>query len=54
MDYIFLVKLYLNKLKNYLRVRGLKMSGDKNELVALVFFAMENNVIAVKTAKRKI
>ena len=48
MGYIFVAKLYLNKLKNYLRVHGLKMSCDKNEL--LFFSAMENNVIAVKTA----
>ena len=31
----------LNELKNYLKVQGLKISGNKNELVARVFSAMK-------------
>ena len=49
MDYDLAVKMHVNELKNYLKVRGLKMSGYKNELVGRVFSAMEN-VMPVKTA----
>ena len=42
--------MHVNELKNHLKVRGLKISGNKNELVARVFSAMENNVMPVKTA----
>ena len=45
MDYDLVVKL-----KNCLKVPGLKISGNKNELVARVFSAIENNVMPVKTA----
>ena len=31
-------------MKNYLKVRELKIPGNKKELVARVFYAMENNV----------
>ena len=56
MDYYDLVaKMNVNELKHYLKVPGLKISGNKNELVArfnffVFFFAMENNVMQVKTA----
>ena len=40
----------VNELKNYLKVQGLKLSGNKNELVARVFSAMKNNVVPVRTA----
>ena len=57
MDYYDLVaKMHVNELKHYLKVPGLKISGNKNELVArfyffiFYFFAMENNVMQVKTA----
>ena len=33
-----------------MKVRGLKISGNKNELVARVFSAMKNNVTPEKTA----
>ena len=46
MDYDFVAKIQVN----YLKVRGPKISGNKNELVARVFSAMENNVMPVKTA----
>ena len=50
MDYDLVAKMHVNELKNYLKVRGLKISGNRNELVARVFSAMENNFIPVKTA----
>ena len=57
MDYYDLVaKMHVNELmKHYLKVLGLKISGNKNELVARFYFfvflfAMENNVMQVKTA----
>ena len=49
MDYDLVVKMHVNELKNYLKVRGLKISSNKNELVARVFSAMENNFMPVKT-----
>ena len=50
MDHDLAAKMHINELKNYLKVRGLKISGNKNELVARVFSAMGNNVTTVKTA----
>ena len=50
MDYDLVAKMHVNQLKNYLNVRGLKISGNKNELVARVFSATENKVMLVKTA----
>ena len=50
MDYDLVAKIHLNELKNYLKIRGLKTLGKKNELVARVFSAMENNIIPMKTA----
>ena len=50
MDYRLVAKIHVNELKNYLKVRGLKMSGNKNELVAGVFSAMENTVMPMETA----
>ena len=35
-------KMSLEKLKNYLRIRGLKVNGRKNELVVRVFTSSEN------------
>ena len=40
----------MNELKNYLEVRGLKISGNKNEFMLVFFSARENNVKPVKTA----
>ena len=45
-----LEKLKIEKLRNYLRLGGLKVTGKKVELVARVFAATENNVQSVKTA----
>ena len=36
-DYDLLAKMHINQLENYLKVRGLKISGSKNELVLRVF-----------------
>ena len=49
MDYDLVATMHVNELKDYLKVRGLKTSGNKNELVAPVFCSMENNVMPVKT-----
>ena len=40
----------VEELKNYLKIRGLKVTGTKKELVARVFAASENGVQPVKTA----
>ena len=40
----------LEELENYLRIRGLKVNGRKNELVARIFAASENGVNWIKTA----
>ena len=43
-------KLNMEELKNYLKIRGLKVTGRKKELVARVFNSQENEVKPVKTA----
>ena len=43
-------KLKVDELKTYLRLRDLKVSGCKDELVARVFVVVENNVQPVLTA----
>ena len=50
MDYEMIEKLNMEELKNYLKIRGLKVTGRKKELVARVFNAQENSVKPVKTA----
>ena len=50
MDYNLISKTSLEKLKIYLRIRGLKVNGRKNELVARVFASSENGVKSIKTA----
>ena len=50
MDYELLEKMKVEELKNYLKMRGLKVTGTKKELVARVFAASENGVQPVKTA----
>ena len=44
-------KMKVQELKIYLRKRGLNVSGRKEELVARVFAASENNVQPIKTAQ---
>ena len=50
MDYDLISKMSLEELKNYLRIRGLKVNGRNIELVARLFAASENNVKPIKTA----
>ena len=40
----------LEELKNYLRIRDLKVNGRKNGLVVRVFATGENGVKSIKTA----
>ena len=51
MDLDMLSKMKVDELKNFLRLRGLKVSGRKEELVARAFVAIENNVQIVQTAE---
>jgi hypothetical protein len=51
MDFDMLTKMRVDELKIFLRLRGLKVSGRKEELVARAFAAIENNVQPVKTAE---
>ena len=51
MDVKLLSSMKVEELKAYLRLRGLKVSGRKEELVARAFVAMENNVPIVRTAE---
>ena len=50
MEFDMINEMKVDELKKYLRLRGLKISGRKVELVARVFAAHENNVQPVKTA----
>ena len=50
MDYDLIEKMNVEELKNYLRIRGLKVNGRKSELVARVFCASESGIKPVKTA----
>ena len=49
MGYEPLEKMKAKELKNYLKTRGLKVTGTKMELVAREFVAGENEVQHVKT-----
>ena len=49
MDYELLKKMKVEELKNYLKIRGLKVHGTKKELVGRVFAASKNEVQFVKT-----
>ena len=50
MDYEMIEKLNIEELKSYLKIRGLKVTWRKKELVNRVFNAQENDVKPVKTA----
>ena len=50
MDYDMIAKLTVVELKTYLRLRGLKLSGRKQELIARVFAASENDVQPIQSA----
>lgn len=41
----------VEELKHFLRLCGLKVRGEKEELVARVFLLAENDVSIIKTAK---
>ena len=47
-------KMTVWDLKNYLRLRDLKVSGRKPELVARVFAGMENNVLPKKSSAEEV
>eukprot|EP00794_Sanderia_malayensis_P012420 gene12420-biopygen9905 len=51
MDFQLLSAMKVEELKVFLRLRGLKVSGRKEELVARAFVAIENNVQIVRTAE---
>ena len=50
MDYGMVSSMGVEELKKYLRLRGLRVTGRKQELVARVFAAVENGVEPVKSA----
>ena len=45
-------RMDVDELKKYLRLRTMKVNGRKEELVARVFAAAENNVQPVKSASK--
>ena len=51
MDFGTISKLKVQELKTFLRLRGLNVSGHKEELIARVFVAYENNVPLIKSAE---
>ena len=51
MDFDMFNKMKAEELKNYLRLRGLKVTEKKSILVARAFSAFENNVAVIKTAE---
>ena len=48
MDYNMISGMNVEELKRYLRLRALRVTGRKQELVARVFSAVENEVQPVK------
>ena len=51
MDLDRLRGMKVDELKSFLRLRGLKVTGIKDELVARVFVAIENNLPILRTAE---
>ena len=51
MDFEMVQRMNVDELKKFLRLRGMKVSGKKAELVARVFCAYENDVQPTKTAQ---
>ena len=51
MEFDMVSKMKVDELKMYLRLRNLKVSGKKEELVARVFSASEMNIPIVKSAQ---
>ncbi len=52
MDIDMVAGMKVDELKAFLRLRGLKTSGKKQELVARVFVAIENKVEVIPTAQQ--
>ena len=50
MDFDMVFSMSVEELKNYLRLRALRVTGSKQELVAKVFATIENGVKPVKSA----
>ena len=50
MDYDMISGMNVEELKRHLRLRALRVTGRKQELVARVFSAVENEVQPVKSA----
>ena len=44
-------KMKAEELKNYFRLKGLKITANKAVLVARAFCAVENNVAVIKTSE---
>ena len=51
MEFEIVEKMTVAELKSYLRLRDLKMTGKKSELVARVFTAIENKLPIKKPAE---
>ena len=51
MDHETISQMKVAELKSFLRLRGLKVTGRKAELVSRVYSAVENNVPVLKTAE---
>ena len=51
MEFDTISKWKIQELKSFLRLRGLNVSGHKEELIARVFVAHENNVPLIKSAE---
>lgn len=51
MDFETISNMKVSELKDFLRLRGLKVSGKKCELVSRVFIALENDAPVLKTAE---
>ena len=51
MDLDRLRGMKVDELKSFLRLRGMKVTGIKDELVARVFVAIENNLPILRTAE---
>ena len=50
MDMDMVCQMRVEELKSFLKLRGLKTTGRKDELIARVFVAQENNVALIKDA----
>ena len=49
MDFGIFKKMGVEELKNYLRIRGLKVSGNKDVLIARAFMAHENHATCINS-----